>query len=118
MLTSSKPRPLNSHWAAMKEFDEHLHDACAAWRDALTYNGIIPMREKEMMMIAMACLIRFEAGVRTHVRYALDEGVTRDEIFAAASLSMLLGGIPAFRDGILWIKDELAKLDAAEQGGK
>ena len=117
MLHSSKPRPLNPHWVAMKEFDQDLYDKCAAWRDALTYNEVISMREKEMIMIAMTCLIRFESGVRTHVRYALDEGVTREEITAAASLSMLLGGIPAYRDGILWIHDELAKIDR-EQGGR
>ena len=117
MAQSSKPRPMNPHWAAMKEFDVGLYEKCAAWRDALTYNEVIPLRQKEMMMIAMTCLIRFESGIRVHVRYALAEGVTREEIFAASSLTMLLGGIPAYRDGIIIIKDELDKIDR-EEGSK
>ena len=117
MAQSSKPRPMNPHWAAMKEFDEQLYEKCAAWRDALTYNEVIPLRQKEMMMVAMTCLIRFESGIRTHVRYALAEGVSREEIFASAALTMLLGGIPAYRDGIIIIKDELEKIDK-EEGGK
>ena len=112
MAQSSKPRPMNPHWAAMKEFDPNLYEKCVAWRDGLTYNEVIPLRQKELMMIAMCCLIRFESGIRTHVRYALAEGVTREELFAAASMTMLLGGIPAYRDGILFIKDELEKIDA------
>ena len=117
MTQSSKPRPMNPHWAAMKEFDEELYEKCTAWRDGLTYNEVIPLRQKEMMMVAMTCLIRFESGIRTHVRYALAEGVTREEIFASAALTMLLGGIPAYRDGIITIKDELDKIDR-EKGGK
>ncbi|SBV99666.1 hypothetical protein KL86DPRO_11644 [uncultured delta proteobacterium] len=117
MAQSTKPRPMNPHWAAMKEFDEALYEKCTAWRDALTYNDVIPLRQKEIMMVAMTCLIRFESGIRTHVRYALAEGVTREEIFAAASLSMLLGGIPAYRDGIICIQDEFAKIDR-EEGGR
>jgi alkylhydroperoxidase/carboxymuconolactone decarboxylase family protein YurZ len=107
---------MNPHWAAMKEFDEQLHEKCAAWRDALTYNDVIPLRQKEMMMIAMTCLIRFESGIRTHVRYALNEGVTKEEIFASVVLTMLLGGIPAYRDGIIIIKDELEKINKETEG--
>jgi alkylhydroperoxidase/carboxymuconolactone decarboxylase family protein YurZ len=97
----------------MKEFNPELFATCANWRDAITHDKTIPLRQKEMMMVAMACLIRFESGVRTHARYALAEGVTKDELYACATLAMLLGGVPAYRDGILWIKDELEKQGAA-----
>lgn len=106
-------RPVPPHWAVMREFSLELFATCTGWRDAISYDKTIPLRQKEMMMVAMACLIRFEAGVRTHVRYALAEGVTRKELYACATLAMLLGGVPAYRDGIIWIKDELEKQGAA-----
>ena len=115
MLKSSKPRPLTAHWAAMKEFDEGMYEKCTAWRDALTYNATLPLREKEMIMIAMTCLARFEAGIRTHVRYGLAEGLTRDEIIACATLPMLIGGIPVFSEGIKTVLDELDKIK--KEGG-
>ena len=105
----SGTRPMQPHWAAMKEFDAGLYEKCVAWRDGITYNEVIPLKQKEIMLIAMFCLIRFEAGIRTHVGYALNEGVTKEEMYAAASMAMLAGGIPVFRDGILTINDELAK---------
>lgn len=105
----SEKRPMQPHWAAMKEFDAALYEKCVAWRDGITYNEVIPLKQKEMMMLAMCCVLRFEAGLRTHVEYALAEGVTKEEMYAAASMAMLLGGIPAYRDGILIMNDVLAK---------
>ncbi len=105
----SGKRPMQPHWVAMKAFDGDLYEKCAAWRDGITYNEVIPLKQKEIMMVAMCCLIRFEAGLRTHVEYALAEGVTKEELYAVASMAMLLGGVPAFRDGILVINDVLAK---------
>ena len=102
-------RPMQPHWAAMKEFDAALYEKCVEWRDAITYNEVIPLKQKEMMMLAMCCVLRFEAGLRTHVEYALAEGVTKEEMYAAAAMAMLLGGIPAYRDGILIMNDVLAK---------
>ena len=115
MLKAAKPRPMGPHWAAMQEFDASLYEKAAGWRDGITYHEAISMREREMIMVAMTCLIRFESGVRTHVRYALAEGVTVEELNACAALSMLLGGIPAYREGILWIRDELEKIK--QEGG-
>lgn len=102
-------RPMQPHWAAMKNFDPGIYEKCVNWRDAITYNEIIPLKQKEIIMIAMFCLLRFEAGLRTHVEYALAEGVTKEEMYAAASMALLAGGIPVFRDGILTINDVLAK---------
>lgn len=115
MLKSSVPRPLTAHWAAMKEFDEGMYEKCTAWRDALTYNPTIPLREKEMIMIAMTCLVRFEPGIRTHVRYGLAEGLTRDEIISCATLPMLIGGITVFSEGIKVVLDELEQCE--KKGG-
>ncbi len=85
----SGKRPMQPHWVAMKAFDGDLYEKCAAWRDGITYNEVIPLKQKEIMMVAMCCLIRFEAGLRTHVEYALAEGVTKEELYAAASMAML-----------------------------
>ncbi len=74
----SGKRPMQPHWVAMKAFDGDLYEKCAAWRDGITYNEVIPLKQKEIMMVAMCCLIRFEAGLRTHVEYALAEGVTKE----------------------------------------
>lgn len=102
-------RPMQPHWAALKEINPEMYEKCIAWRDGITHDPIIPLREKELMMISMCCLIRFEAGLRTHVEYGLAEGLTKEEIYACASTAMLLGGIPVFRDSVLIINDVLAK---------
>ena len=115
MLKSGKPRPLTAHWAVMKEFDEEMYQKCIDWRDAITYNSVLPLREKEMMMIAMTCLLRFEAGIRIHVRYGLAEGLTRDEVIACATLPLLLGGISVFSESIKIVTDELDKIE--KEGG-
>jgi alkylhydroperoxidase/carboxymuconolactone decarboxylase family protein YurZ len=100
-------RPLQPHWALMQKFDANMYEKCTQWRDAITYNKFIPLKEQELIMVAMCCLIRFQEGLRVHVKYALKEGAAKEELFAAAAASMLLGGVPAYRDGIFVIEEVL-----------
>lgn len=95
------------HWAVMKEMGPELHDKAAAWRSHLTNDQTIPRKYKELMMVAMACAIRFTAGIKTHAEYAMANGATKEELFATIAQSMTIGGIPAYREGIHAVKDLL-----------
>jgi alkylhydroperoxidase/carboxymuconolactone decarboxylase family protein YurZ len=59
------------------------------------------------MMVAMCCVIRFTGGIKVHTKYAIEMGATPKELFATAAQSMLIGGVPAYREGIMAIKEVL-----------
>jgi alkylhydroperoxidase/carboxymuconolactone decarboxylase family protein YurZ len=96
---------IGPHWLAMKEFDEEMYKRFSEYMQYVSKNEIIPPKYKELMMLAMCCVVRFDAGIRVHAKYALDKGATRDELLATAVQTLFVGGIPAYRDGILTIKE-------------
>lgn len=106
--TPIKPkREILPHWIVMKEFDEELYRKTGDWRTQIGEDTTIPPKYKELMMVAMCCVIKFPAGVKAHAKYALEEGATPKELFMAAVQSMLIGGVPAYREGITAIKEVL-----------
>ena len=66
----------------------------------LTEDETIPRKYKELMMLAMACVIRYPEGIRTHAGYARANGASVEELYAAVAQTMTIGGIPAYRVGI------------------
>jgi AhpD family alkylhydroperoxidase len=98
---------LPPHWSVMKEFDEVMYQKVTDWRQYIYKNEIIPPKAKELMMVAMCCVTRNAAGVKTHSQNALEKGATKEELFATAAQSMLIGGIPAYRDAIVALKEIL-----------
>lgn len=92
------------HWVIMKEYDQKMFENVSAWRDYFNNNPILPAKYKELMMVAMCCVIRFKAGIKVHAEYALEEGATKEELFAVVAQTILIGGVPAYREGILTIQ--------------
>lgn len=95
------PPALPPHWSVMKEFDEAMYQNVTDWRQCINKNKILPPKTKELMMVAMCCVTRNAAGVKAHSQYALEKGASKEELFATAVQSMLIGGIPAYRDAIM-----------------
>jgi len=95
------------HWAIMKQMNEELYQKATDWRVCLFKNEVIPPKYKELMMVAMFCAIRNGVGVKTHAQFALAKGATKEEIFATVAQSMLVGGVPGYREAIVAIQDLL-----------
>ena len=57
--------------------------------------GELPRKTKELIGIGIAVAVRCEYCITTHVKNALDEGATREEILEAASVAVAYGGSPA-----------------------
>lgn len=95
------------HWQVMQDMSPELSAKAASWRSHLTEDQTIPRKYKELMMVAMACTLRFTAGIRTHAEYAMANGATKEELFATIAQTMTIGGIPAYREGIVTVKDLL-----------
>lgn len=89
--------------------EEAIITAGAAWSaDCLSL--------RDRSLIVLAALIAqggVEARMRPHVRWALEHGATPDELEALAALLALYTGFPRASTGIEVIRDELARIDAA-----
>jgi len=96
-----------THWDIMKELNPELNEKTAAWRTHLTNDPTIPRKYKELMMVAMSCVIRFIPGIKAHAKFAMDNGATKDELFATLAQTLTIGGIPAYREGSIALQETL-----------
>lgn len=99
-------KPLN-YWDIMESYNPELNESIAAWRTRLTNDTTIPRKYKELMMVGMACVVRYIPGIKLHAQYALENGASKDELFAAVAQAMTVGGIPAFREGAIALQEIL-----------
>jgi alkylhydroperoxidase/carboxymuconolactone decarboxylase family protein YurZ len=91
--------------------EEAIVTAAAAWVD-----DCLTLRDRSL--ITIAALIAqggVEARLRPHVRWALEHGATREELEALASLLAVYAGFPRASVGIELIRDELARIDVANE---
>ena len=91
--------------------EEAIVTAGAAWVD-----DCLTLRDRSL--ITIAALIAqggVEARLRPHVRWALEHGATREELEALASLLAVYAGFPRASVGIELIRDELARIDVANE---
>jgi 4-carboxymuconolactone decarboxylase len=89
--------------------EEAILTAGAAWVD-----DCLSLRDRSL--ITLAALIAqggVEARVRPHVRWAVEHGATPEELEALASLLAVYAGFPRASVGIELIRDELARIDVA-----
>jgi 4-carboxymuconolactone decarboxylase len=89
--------------------EEAITTAGAAWVD-----DCLSLRDRSL--IVLAALITqggLEARLRPHVRWALEHGATPEELEALAALLAVYTGFPRASVGVEVIRDELARLDAA-----
>jgi len=98
-------RALNPHWLVMQKYDEEMLGKCTEWRESIMAHEAIPVKYKELIMVSMCSVIRFEAGIKVHAQYAIEEGATKDELFGAIALSLLIGGVPAYREGVMTLNE-------------
>ena len=86
-----------------------------AWGEIWTRPGL-PRKKRSMLNIAMLCALNRPHELRLHVRGAINNGVTRDEI---KEILLQIGGycgVPACIDGFRVANEVLAEIDAEKKG--
>jgi 4-carboxymuconolactone decarboxylase len=82
----------------------------AVWgRDGLA------LKTRSMLTLAMIAVLNRPAELRTHVRAALTNGVTREEIREILLQVGVYAGIPAAVDGFRCAREVFAELEAESQ---
>lgn len=89
---------LNSMFEGMAAVGEEAPELNAAFvqMDQAAYvEGELERKYKELIGLAVALYARCEYCMTLHVRQALDEGASRDEILEAAAVAVAFGGSPS-----------------------
>jgi AhpD family alkylhydroperoxidase len=58
--------------------------------------GVLTVKEKELVAIGIAVAKQCEPCIRLHVKKSLDAGATREEILEAAGVAVMMEGGPAY----------------------
>jgi alkylhydroperoxidase/carboxymuconolactone decarboxylase family protein YurZ len=97
------------HWQVMERFDPELLDKIEPWREQLLTEGVLPRRDKELIMSAMCGVVLFLPGFTIHAERALEHGATDQEMFEVCALTLLIGGVPAYRESALALEALLSE---------
>lgn len=82
----------------MDELNKLTPDRMAGFKhlvNALKKEKSIDPKNRELITVALSVATHCKWCITTHVKRALDEGASRDEILQAAWLAVLMGGGPA-----------------------
>jgi len=79
----------------LKEQLPNVANAFGVLRDEATKDGVLSARTKRLLMVAVSVAQRCEPCIRTHVKAAVEMGVSRTEILEATGFSILMAGGPA-----------------------
>lgn len=80
-------------------------DAYAALGKACAEAGPLDARSRRLIKLSLAIGVRSEGAVHSHVRRALDEGLSAEELKQVAMLAIPTAGFPAAVAALTWIED-------------
>jgi len=86
---------LEDRMALLKEQLPNVANAFGVLREEATKGGVLSAKTKRLMMVAVSVVQRCEPCIRTHVKAAVEMGVSRAEILEATGISILMAGGPA-----------------------
>ena len=95
----------------LKEQLPNVANAFGLLRDEATKDGVLSARRKRLILVAVSVALRCEPCIRTHVKAAVEMGVSRKEILEATGISILMAGGPAIAYTstiVLKVLDEMA----------
>lgn len=75
-------------------------------------------KQRSMLNIAMLSVLNRPHELKAHVKGALRNGVTRDEIREVLLQVAIYGGVPAAMDSFRLAKEALAEADAAQTAAR
>ena len=83
----------NPLWDQLRELDPEFMEAYLAFRSVPHRNGPLPQKFKELVMVAInaATTHLYAPGVRRHMRNAIKEGATMQEVLEVIQLTTVMG---------------------------
>lgn len=87
---------------------EHYPDVWetyAALGKACSEAGPLDARSRRLIKLSLAIGVRSEGAVHSHVRRALEEGLSAEELKQVAMLAIPTAGFPAAVAALTWIED-------------
>ena len=94
----------------MDALAQELPGVVKAFRElhgAVTEEGSLSARTKQLIIIGISVALRCEPCVRRHISIAKEMGISREEITEAAGVAVLMAGGPAAAYASLYVLDEL-----------
>lgn len=88
-----------------------------AWGTVWTRPGL-SLRDRSLMTLSMCIALNRPAEIKIHLRGAIRNGVTRDEVRELILHSFLYCGGPAALDAYKAVRDELPIIEALEKAAK
>jgi len=87
--------------------EESIYSAARAWTD-----DELSLRDRSLAVLAsLITMGGAEQQLRVHTRWAVEHGCTRYELEAMAALLAIYAGFTRAANGLMIIREELAKLD-------
>lgn len=84
--------------------EEAINTAGAAWPE----NDVLSLRDRSLIVVAtLIAQGGVENRLRTHVRWALEHGATREELEAVVTLLAIYCGFPRASSGMEIVREEL-----------
>ncbi len=84
-----------------KAYDE-LAVKCHGW-------GLLDEKTRRLIKLGVAIGLSSEGGVRSHVRRALEEGITADELRHTVLLAFTTAGFPTMIAAMKWVEKVIEK---------
>jgi len=86
---------LEKGMAQIEEGCPELSAAFVQMDNAAYVEGELERKYKELIGLGISIAVRCEYCINIHVKQALDEGATREEILEAAAVGVAFGGSPS-----------------------
>lgn len=101
--------------AAKTAFTEPFQDLITryAWGEIWTRPGL-PRHTRSLLTLAMMVALHHEEEFKLHVRAALTNGVTREEMQEVLLQAAIYCGVPAANTAFRWAGSALAAIDAEQ----
>ncbi len=90
------------------DFEKDYPDIARAYDNlavAIHNWGPLDMKTRRLVKLGVAIGLSSEGGVRSHVRRALAEGITRDEIRHAILMAFTTAGFPTMIAALKWAEE-------------
>lgn len=103
-----------NHWSAIEEMDPEYKRTFQVWHRGLLEKEHPQRKYRELINVAMACILREEDVILAHAQQAKRCGATKAEILGTVEQVMTMGGIPAFRTAMLVLDPFFLEFDEKE----
>jgi 4-carboxymuconolactone decarboxylase len=101
------PKPPARFRAFTKSYPE-VAQAYEQVGNAVHAAGPLDKKTRALVKLGISIGARLEGAVHSHVRKALEAGVTPDELRHAALLALPTIGLPSMMAGLCWVDDTLS----------